>query len=71
MNPQTPTANFIAIQDDVVGMAAELVWLLSIFKNPLCERMVHGLIAILVFIPLQQRPIHNPEEMKQTRVNQI
>ena len=64
-----------AVEHDVVGLGAHAAWIalhtseiLSLGRG---KRMMHGIPATLVLVPLHQREVHHPQELELARGDQV
>ena len=63
MNTDAASGNFIAVADEIIMPAVDLfrsaVQQMQIIFPGLSKRMMHGFPAVLLFVPVQQREIHD------------
>ena len=66
VNTDTATTDFHTIDDDVVGIGADVAPTCGVVKESLVLRLgsgegvVHGVVALRLLVPLEQREIHDP-----------
>ena len=74
MDTERTAAHLDAVADEVVGLGAHLLRMLvqerEIVGVGHGEGMVHGVVALRLFVPFEQGEVHYPERSENVRVAQ-